>query len=656
MKGPYDGQNLTYRFGRIPGRTRDFETQATTLAKAIRAFRVGALFPHQYSTTRVTTWQVGKDGWEEAVYLASEPGGHIPVHVLLKTGLTEVAQIPPEAEDLDAEFGSALLAAQVHLQIGAETMGLGETTTALAPASAATGLQSTRRHELEARTLALQQKMGELALAKRELENQVALMQAEVARRMEQIWMIELFLGSNEEVKRLAEGKPAPESEPITVRQLVLCMDEELAVYDWFHNPDRIGEFDYHDLDDFDRWLVSDPEHLAAIFPHQKGIVGLRVRRKAKNRDDAYADMGIAGAFLKMQEEQLDSMTYLLVRNGENLYRLWVDVQLFPRLFAAEKDFAPLHDLASVQPGRETLAAKMNQRDFEAKMKRYFAGLLVVQGLLERSDLFHPLPAPGISVFKPEDQKYFNLVRDGEENLMLADTSNPLAHLSWKSYRKWIGEQLAVGTRVLWMGRVDQGWSDRKNPLLERTGMASIASWPARSEVYTITEHRERTWSGANWVFLYLPNDVVVKPDLEYYGSTVEPRKRRVSFSAYSDEVLPVDFMSWRVIEHLLRDRNSRVDYGNFFVPAFNWWKSRKAELEREKPFVDLVLTQAGVDLGNEGERARAERLVRWWKMKTQEHRTLATDESKALRMVLQAFVRGDDHENDPERLLFTSR
>ena len=45
----------------------------------------------------------------------------------------------------------------------------------------------------------------------------------------------------------------------------------------------------------------------------------------------------------------------------------------------------------------------------------------------------------------------------------------------------------------------------------------------------------------------------------------------------------------------------------------------------------------------------RASRLLRWWKMKTQEHRTLDTDEAKALRMVIIAWCKGVDYDNDPE-------
>ena len=119
---------------------------------------------------------------------------------------------------------------------------------------------------------------------------------------------------------------------------------------------------------------------------------------------------------------------------------------------------------------------------------------------------------------------------------------------------------------------------------------------------------------------------------------------------------MPVDMMSWRVLEHLIKDRGQRDSYAAFFPLAWRWWKLKLEESKRERPFVDLVLRQAGVDLDDEAERARCERLVRWWKLKVKEHRTLGDDEPKALRMILKAFKRDDDHENDPERLLFDAK
>jgi len=133
-------------------------------------------------------------------------------------------------------------------------------------------------------------------------------------------------------------------------------------------------------------------------------------------------------------------------------------------------------------------------------------------------------------------------------------------------------------------------------------------------------------------------------------------RTRRVRFSCYQEEVIPVDFLSWRVLEHLLRDRNQREHYGAFFKLAFRFWKLSKEQALREQPFVDLALRQAEIDPGDEDERARCERLLRWWKIKVKEHRTLSDDEPKALRMLVQALRTGRDEGDDPEHGLTAGR
>lgn len=614
-EGPFDGRLVVYHFGVSGGGRATWKVEATSLRKAIRAFRLGALYPHQYSTKPIAT-QYG-EAYNDKVYLSSEPGAAIPVYAVRPRKWEHVADISPTQED--TEMMPALHAAQGHLR----SAGIGSDTTAIAVGDTLTMVAALPRAGLEELDFDLQKKMADLEAAKRELSIQAGRIREELKRRLEQVWMIELFLGSKEEVRILRRGEPAPADTPITVRQQILCMDEEIAVYDWFNNPDRIGNFDYQNLEDFDNWLLESPEHLDAIFPDLKGIVGLRVRRRTKSREYE----GIRGAFVQLQEEEWDRMTYLLVRNGDNLYRLWVDVNLWPRLFSAEADIK-----MPTGPFRES-----QRRSQEALQKQFFAGMLVVQGLIERSNLLHPLPVADLSLMKVEHQGYFNLVRDGEGQKLLADPDNKFAHLTWKTYVAWLRSHLASGVRVLYTGPQRFGFSDSYDNLKTRTGLGTVASAPNPDEIYTLVEP---TASKDMFEFLYLPDD--------YWSE----RQKRVRWTSYSDELVPVDMMSWRVLEHLIRDRHDRENYERFFTTAFHWWHQKKAEGERERPFVDLVLAQAGVD-PTEANRARVERLVRWWKMKTKTHRTLGSDEAKALRMILKAFQKGEDFENDPERLLF---
>jgi len=634
MNGPYDGQLREYVFGHRSGHTKTFRVKATSIDKAIRAFRVGAMYPHQYSTKPIPT-SYG-DSYDDKVYMASGPGAMVPVHVVVKNELEHVADIEPD--DSEDVFGPALLEAQKVLQIASAASGLeasGEST-ALAVAGQQTGMSNAPRRELEEQALSLQRKMAELEAMKRELAQQVAEMNLELRRRMEQIWMIELFVGSKEEVKCLREGQPAPADTKISVRQKVLCMDEEIAVHDWLHNPDRIGQFDYQNLDDFDAWLLADPAHLHTIFPHEKGIVGLRVRRGKKERGAAQGYHGVSGLFKAVEEQQWDEMTYLLVRNGDNLYRLWVDVNMWPRLFSSDEDFKErMYDHRS---GKD-VDQPIQSRKLEAVQKKFFAGTLVVQGLLERSDLFHPLPVPGLSIVDPSHAEYFEFVRDGENRRMLADPDNPFGHITWPKYYKWLKSQLRPGVRVMYTG--PRYFRDKRYDSMEsRTGRKSVWAAPTHTGIYTLVEGDPDSVRGpqcGEHEFFYFPSD-------RY--------KNRVRWGAFNDELIPVDMVSWRVLEYMIHDRNHRHLYGSFFLKAFHWWKQFKAQTELERPFVDLVLAQAG-KTPTEANRAHVERLVRWWKMKTKTHRTLGEDEAKALRMIRRAFERGDDHDNDPEKLIF---
>lgn len=618
-----EGKKLKYRFG---PKTESWPDKAWTVVttsreKAIRAFRIAALFPHSYSTGRVET-RYGPDH-DDVQYLSSTPGAVVPIQVQTKDGWIDLEPILPEGTD--DEFGAIdpQIRALSALEVEAAT------TSALAPAGAVTGLVGATRHILEEKTFEIQQKLCELEALRAEAELQLAELRREVGRRADQIWLIELFIGSHEEVKVLRTGVPAPAETPIAVRQRILCMDEEIAVTDWLKNPERIGLFDYQSLDDFDAWLLEDPTNLNTILPHEKGIVGLRVRRHRKERDMST----IANVFTALQEEEWDSMTYLLIRNGECLYRLWVDVQMWPRFFAAESDI------------RVEADEWQHDRDERTrKNKMFFAGVLVLQGLLERSTLFAPLPVSKLSLVDEEHQRYFNFIRDDENRKALADPDNVFAHLDWSSYRNWLRKQLGPGVRVLYTGPRYFSDSDK---IYHRTGLRTVGSPPGYNELYTISNVLKGGW-WPPYQFLYLPSES------SWYGNG--PRKRRVTWRSYEDELVPFDMMSWRVLEHLLRDRNSRTQYESYFKTVFHWWKLRKEEAEREKPFIDLVMSRAGVDPSQEDERARCERLVRWWKIKTKEHRALSDDEPKAFRMILIAFLRGDDHDNDPETLLFKER
>ncbi len=658
----FDGKPTKYVFGTHG--TEVWSHTATSLARAVRAFRVGVLFPHAHSEGRIATEAPGRDGYDVTRYLSSKPGSTIKVRVHVEKDHKElvkksyggfefeewvavwytVAEIPPE--DPEAEWRPDMLPAAVAAAANAERPEAGDT--ALARATPSTGLATTSRAVLVDKRLELDRMMGDLEKQRRalaaeqhQLMMQVERMQEEMQRRLDQMWLIELFLGSEETVLRLRDGAPAPAAERISVYQSVLCMDEEIAVTTWLDEPDAIGEFDYANLKDFDDWLLADPAHLDAIIPARKGVRALRVRRYAKDRGKLE---GFGAMFERMHEEELDRMVYLLVRNGEQLSRLWVDVVLWPRFFPRlnEWDWLKHPDDYDWKSDRER-----DQKKAAQQAKTYVAGLVVIQGLCQRSDLFHPIPA-GLSqldIFDPAQvERHFDCVRDDETDGLVGDGSVS-SRLTWSAYGGWLREQLRPGVRVFFAGR------QSGDSMEDRVFVKTVTDWPATDAAYVLEESPWRCWE---YSFLYLPDDDVWPGGWGSY-EPARPRAKRVRFGCDRDDLWPVDFISWRVVRHLLRDRGQRRHYGKFFGLFGRWYRGFREVSERQKPFVDLVLSQSGTapTEATDADRARVERLLRWWRSKTKVHRELKDDENKALRMIVAAFKRGDDGDDDPEKELF---
>lgn len=631
---------------------RAYVTKAPSLERAIRIFRTGATFPHRYSTAPLWTKEDGVK-----VCRSSGPGAVVRIWTLQQVERmidyygngqkrpekvqewVQVGEIPPEAP-VGEEFSPEMQAAMGLLPGGEEGVGV----TALAPADDRTGLSSATRHELEERELGLAKAVYELEQKKAELALMADRLKGELERRLGQIWLIELFLGSKERVVTLRTGVPAPAETRIAVYQRVRCMDEEMALEQWFRDPESIGQVSCEEIEVFDEWIAK-PENLQALFPHPKGIMALRIRRRPKNRGDRGNDIAtmLANASLAGQ----DLMTYLLVKNGENLHRIWVDVVMWPRFFARLSEFE------RPRKGEDSEIAwsipEYRKRQIEAASKQFMGGLVALNGLLQRSDIFHPLPRPGLNALSPADvDAYFELVRDDEGDAGLLGDGRAFEGLTWDGYRKWLQKAVAVGCRVYWKGRSRSFGAEGDKEQQRRTMWAPGAhGWPRYGVPYTLEPPNPQDPKAEKYGD-YRFCMMIENPGRWGYDGDGRKR-RRCRFWVDPYEVLPIDLISWRVLEHLLRDPNQRERYEDFFHTAFAWWKLAKTTAEAERPFVDLVLQYTGA---GEVERPRVERLIRWWKLKTREHRTLAADESKAFRMIVAAFRRGDDYEDDPERLL----
>ena len=148
----------------------------------------------------------------------------------------------------------------------------------------------------------------------------------------DRIFHVGLYAGLAEEAKQVRRGNPAPIDTKLHVMQRQCYMDEEcVAGY-------KAGGIDFKNLSQFDRWLAR-KENFERILPFPRTAVAFRVRREKKHRE---WDGTLGGAFIDIQLSQLDSLTFLYVRNGKQLWRIQTEHTFGDKLFPddTELDFS----------------------------------------------------------------------------------------------------------------------------------------------------------------------------------------------------------------------------------------------------------------------------------------------------------------------------
>jgi len=162
----------------------------------------------------------------------------------------------------------------------------------------------------------------------------------------DRIFSVELYAGLCETVKCVKDGKPAALTEPVHLFQRRLCMDEEcLANYD-------TGGMEFKDIRAFDRWLCR-KDNLDRVLPFQRTVVAMRVRRHDKERE-----AGSIREFIRFMDlKQLDTLTFLYIRNGAQVPRLSTEIDFGEKLF-------PDADHPTLSAGEGRLYAKGSGKDF----------------------------------------------------------------------------------------------------------------------------------------------------------------------------------------------------------------------------------------------------------------------------------------------------
>jgi hypothetical protein len=461
---------------------------------------------------------------------------------------------------------------------------------------------------------------------KNEMMNVLHHYQEAVAQVSKVIHTLELYLGINEDIVQLADGPAAAESEPISIRQQVLFMDEE------FGDAEDDG-LDAMRLEEFDTWLASDARNYNRVLPEARGVICLRVRRKEKE----YVKDPLANALMN----QGNHMAYILIRNGLKFYRIWADVDMGTRFFPRQDELDPEKDEHSWD------AKDRKERAFSYKQKT-----MLLQGLIDRTEVFNPKPA-GVNLFHPGSYgQAIRLIADDERTL-------PSGRLSFWDWQAATNAKIERGTRILW---VSSGYSRyhgdsngsfsiyyRKGcePPSPTTGVYSVDCM-GRSVYDHKTDKRIPDMTQGKIV--YNPKDVIYDNSWSSwrYRKPEHERLRGVGiwFNINSRHILNYDLLSLEDVEFYLESRVDRPNYLDMMPILRNIKKMRLKELDFERQFVhaqaERLAIVSEIQLSVTEIEKRVWSAVEWWKTKVIWKRPLTEDDSKAWRMIRRRVLKGD--------------
>lgn len=416
------------------------------------------------------------------------------------------------------------------------------------------------------------------------------------------ISMIELYCGIEEEVRTITIGKAASVDTKISIRQKILFMDEECAVSDVYgHLKDG---FDYNNIDDFCYWL-KDNHNRDQVIPERKSIVVLKPRRYNKDYKNQYDNVIL---------NQYNRESYILIRNGENLYLIFTEnFYIYDTVFPSKDIAQKIYEKISTRDFHK----KPGEIDYRSIIERTKTFAIFVQGVLDRTTLLHPIK---------ENSNYFTGYADVE---FIYDDDNILGD-NRPRYKEWVREinkEIKAGSRIVF--NKQQFLADYRSTADYRECFKKYyREFPEIPEdgIYEVSEIVTDEYYGERICFKY-------KPGGQYYSFTegYKDRTTAVTFCARrnDDWIINYDQLELSDIDYYLNSRIDRPSYNNF-IPLLKTVRQQLIkEQQSEQLFIDLIMNNLKLD-----DRQIVIDCITWWKYKNKIKRSIDKDDALAYRMI----------------------
>jgi hypothetical protein len=439
----------------------------------------------------------------------------------------------------------------------------------------------------------LEQTRYELSVMKRQLEK-------ELNQKVKMLFILETYMGINESVYQLKKGTTADKDEPLSLYQLKLYMDEEIGLW----GDEYEGGIDLNSIEEFDKWIIENNRYKKFLYKEQS-VCTWQVRRKEKKYSE--------NPFENSLYNQGNFNTYFLIRNGENVYRIWSGVHITEKMFPVIDEYEKILKSESISSWAED--------KIKEKHEQYMYGLIAIQGLIERSQIFNE-KIKKVNLLKSNGftDKEINLIRDAEPGTFVTD-----GKLSWENFLQKHSKNVSLGSRVV---ITQQYFYNSKEEERWRT-YPFYFNRPSNTELYIVEKTKE---SHPDFMKCYRnsPSFAIYFQSDYYWGDNENPNRK--PFRLYENEVINFDTVTIEELEYYERNRLDRSNYLSM-LPVIHWMKNlKKEERKLEDEFIKFI---TGKTEGKyEAEEIR--KVIRWWKLKNKWKRDILSDESKAVRMVLK--------------------
>ena len=403
----------------------------------------------------------------------------------------------------------------------------------------------------------IRERMAELDRQKEELKAQVSVLKEWMKSKYRVIEAIETYLGTYENIVALIEDKERADDLPLHIYQQKLYMDEEYGIVS--ETLDRVEDavdFDYHSLALFDEWIQG---HFKMYMPHKKSICVFQVCRNKKSYGDIWKDFVMDGK---------NGITYFLIRNGENLYRIFSGIRVPDSVFPTLRETEEIYKEAERWEDGET--GKQKRIDEQMLPWKYVTAYL--QGLIDRSEILGTNLKGRVNfLLNVVPKEYCVLERNMEAENWISDKTKPL----WREYLEGVNAGTKAGDLIMITG-LDSVGQDKESKyyFMGAHGIADGRNYvesPSTQCYYKVEkkclagegELKGRTyfmWEGHPYYkILYYETNTVMGRDRYHWDE--HDRKRRTGFWLSEDEFLNLSRVDEKELEFYLTDRRYRKDY-----------------------------------------------------------------------------------------------